>query len=472
MNTTYTLWLTSPTGERLAVLDRFLSLDYRRTLNAVGVRQRMRVNSPYPLVLTLPYDAAAATMHHLPLASIGRDYRLEVWRSVAGGLQELDTDTVWLIQRVAKRILPDGQRVIELGAVPALDILGRRIVAYAAETSQSRKSGPADDLMKAIVRENLGCSADTTRNVSVWLAVANDISAAVHVTKAFARRNVLTVLQELAEASAQSGVDLFFDVVAPTPGTLRFETYAHTRSADHSYGNTLGMPVVVLSAETGTLMSVLRSTDWWGEVTHAYVAGQGAQAAREIVLIGDDQRAAVVPFGRCETLRDARHVATTAALAAEGHAALRAGLPVDVFQAVVLSRPPYAVYGLHWRFGDIVSAEFDGEIMRCRIDTVHVHVDREGEHIEADLVKVGGQASNAHQESYTSTTSTMSTTSTTSTTAPEMETEHVHQQVQRAGVPLGEHLVVPDATQLAAFGTFDVVGVLDIAIGGSVRVMG
>lgn len=462
MNTTYTLWLTTPTGERLAVFDRFLSLDYRRTLNAVGVRQRMRINSPYPLVLTLPYDADD-TIHHLPLASIGRDYRLEVWRSVAGGLQELDTGTVWLIQRVTKRILPDGQRVIELGAVPALDILGRRIVAYAAETSQARKSGPADDLMKAIVRENLGSSADTTRNASAWLAVANDISAAAHVTKAFARRNVLTVLQELAEASAQAGVDLFFDIVAPTPGTLRFETYAHTRSADHSYGNTLGMPVVVLSAETGTLMSVLRSTDWGDELTHAYVAGQGAQAAREMVLIADDHRAGIVPFGRREILRDARHVATTAALTAEGHAALHHGLPIDLFQAVVLSRPPYAVYGLHWRFGDIVSAEFDGEIMRCRIDTVHVHVDREGEHIEADLVKVGGQATPAHQATDSSTTSMP---------VPEMETEHVHQQVQRAGVPLGEHLIVPDATQLAAFGPFDVLGVLDIASGGSVRIMG
>jgi hypothetical protein len=37
---------------------------------------------------------------------------------------------------------------------------------------------------------------------------------------------VLTVLQEIAEASAEAGTRIYFDIVAPTVSTLEFRTYS------------------------------------------------------------------------------------------------------------------------------------------------------------------------------------------------------------------------------------------------------
>jgi hypothetical protein len=453
MAATYTIWLSSPTGERIAVLDRFVRLEYRRRVNDAGFGMGLFGRVSYPFTLMLSWPSLPPSLVRL----FQRDYRLEVWRSVDGGLLELDTETVWFIAQVVQRVTGRGERVLIVHAEPATSLLSRRIVASASGGSRAQKSGPADDLIRAIVREHFGSAAGTERDVSAWLTIpteGEDRSGGASVSKAFAWRNVLTVLQELAEASAEAGIPLFFDVVAPTPSTLRFETYAQVRGTDHSRGNSRGMEPVVLSVETGTLTDVVRSVEWREEITAVYVGGQGARESRAVVEVSDAARAARVPFGRCEVLHDARQVAMTEGLTSEGHTRLREGQPAVTFSAQVVNRPS-ALYGVHWRFGDRVTAEFEGEVLTCRVDQVQVVVTRDGEKVTANLVLERSGVGTTRQ----------------SRGSEVSETEHVFQQVQQTGVPSGEVVLVPTGGQLVVYGRYAVAGTLKVAAEGEVRVL-
>ncbi len=453
MATEYTVWLSSPAGEHVAVLDNFVSLEYTRRVNDTGYRQALFGMVSYPLTLVLPHSDWL-------LRLLQRDYRLEVWRSIGDGLLTLDTETVWFICRVIRRVLSTGERVIEVNAEPAIALLARRIVAYAANSDEAVKAGYADDVMKEIVAENFGSGAGAGRDVSAWLTVDADHSMGAAVVRSFPRRIVLNVLKDLAAASAEAGTPVFFDVVAPRPSkALEFRTYAWVRGTDHSYGNSTGATVALLSTETGTLTRVTRGTDWHDEVTHVYVAGQGAEVARQVVVVGDDARAAQVPFGRREVLQDARHLLMEVSLEDEGLQVLRQRQPESLFDAAIASRNPWSMYGLHWGFGDRVSVEADGEIVTCLVAAVSVSVDRAGERVGARL-----RVDTAQMEGYGAERQLEDVRA--------MESEHVHQQVQQEGVRAGELVYIPGASQVTVYGgAYLVDGTLQAEPGATVRVL-
>lgn len=377
----YELWVSSPTGERLALIEHWEALRLRRRVNAVG-----------DLVVVVPADV-------VPLSYFQVDGRLEVWRD-----GRLVTETTWLIQYIAKRLLgprvtslvggkesfeafqrilrssawqasAGSERVIEVGAVSPVQLLSRRIVAYAAASSQAQKTGTADDLIKAVARENLGRSAAAGRDVSALLTIEADRGAGYSLSKGFAYRNVLTVCQELAAASEENGTAVFFDVVAPTPSTLELRTYTGQRGEDHSPG---AAQPVILSPEAGTLEEAERAFDYSQEVTYVLAGGQGLQSDRLTASATDDARAGRSPFGRREVFRDARHLNDTTLIQAEADASLRRGQPARFFGGRVRSAPGQE-YGVHWRWGDTVGAAFEGEVLTARIDAVTMTVDAIGE---------------------------------------------------------------------------------------------
>ncbi len=441
---TYTIWLASPTGERLAILDPFIRLEYRRAVNSTAFARGLFGRVSYPFTLVLPYSRQL-----LPL--LQRDYRLEVWRDSSSGLQHLDTETVWFIQRVARMVTKDGAHVIEVQAVSAIALLERRIIAAAAGSSGADKTGYADDLIKALVRENIGNSASGDgRDVSDWLTIEPDHSMGAQVSKRSAWRNLMTVVQEIADSSTEAGVPLFFDLVASPPHSLAFRTYAHVRGTDRSIANTRGIAPVVLSYETGTLTNITRETEWQDEATHVYVLGQGARDGRQVVVVGDTPRATGVPFGRREIATDARHVTTEAALLAEGQTALREHQPQETLTATLISRAPDAVYGHHWQFGDMVCAEVDGELFACRIDEVEVSIAAGEQSVMARLTATRSQ--------QTRPSPTMSVVPLTLG----QETERTYQQVQEQTVPAGEYLYVPENTVLTVYGGYAVAGELQV----------
>ena len=359
----YFVEIADPFGVKVAQVDSFLALDMARAVNDVGV-------------LTLDLDPDT------DVSQFRLDGRLSVYRQGSAGGYRLQTETVWFVRQWRRVMYDSGERVLRVTAYSASDLLARRIVAYAAGSAQADKTAHADDMMKAIVRENLyDTPTDTDRSLGGYLTIQADSASASSISKAFSRRNVLTTLQEIAETSAEGGEPLFFDIVAPSSGALEFRTYTGQRGTDRTLSSASPL---IMSPELGTIRGGELFEDYANEVTVVYAAGSGEGEAREVIEVEDGLRSRSSPFGRIEALRDARHGATGASLIAEGQSYLRANRPKRIFTAQLVDTPQVR-YGIEWQWGDKVTAQFEGLSFDCHIATLRIQVSKGRESVTANL---------------------------------------------------------------------------------------
>lgn len=333
--------LFDPFGEPIAVLDDPSSYTYSR-----------RLGHPGDFQIELPPK--------LSLSDLAPDSWVEFWRAPGDDTPQLDTEAPFLIREPRDILDAEGRRTVGIGGPSAVELLSRRIVAYAAGTSQAEKDEAADRMMLAIVRENFGDLASAERDISDVLRV--DPSEGVlglgpTVRKGFSRRSVLTVLQEIEEATAQLGTRVFYDVVRRVPGIVQFHTYVGHRGMDHSSDSE---NPVVFSAGRGNLESPQAIDDYGEEVNAVYAGGQGEAADRQVVELVDSQRASRSPVARRETFVDARDVETTATLTDEARQALEEGRPRFSRRGRIVDTDQ-ARYGQHWGFGDRVVVGVAGE---------------------------------------------------------------------------------------------------------------
>ena len=155
-------------------------MEYIKTQNAIGA---LVINMPRGLI---QYDQFA----------VGDIF--EIWREKNGTL-ELQNETAYFLQDWEFWTDSDGAEYIRLVAFDANWLLDTAIVIHKSGTAQAEKTAKPDDMCKHIVREQLGDLAAVERQK---LSVAPYLSAAgANITKAFAYRNVLTVLQEICEVA-------------------------------------------------------------------------------------------------------------------------------------------------------------------------------------------------------------------------------------------------------------------------------
>jgi hypothetical protein len=320
-------------------------------------------------VLTLPYQAGIVALFPL-------DTRLEFYDN-----GRLEGETQWFV-RVPPKLVYDelGVLVVEVHAVCALYLLSGRIVAYAAGSIQAVKSGPADDVIKALVRENLGALAIADRDLSAYLDVQADAGDGATVYKTMPRRNVLLVCQEIARSTAQSGLPIFFDIVW-TGSRLEFRTYLEARGADHRAGSAAP---IVLSPEFGTLSNASRSFDHRDEITVVYCAGQGRGDERMIVSVSDDARRTATPFNRRESFVDARYLALESSVATEADGSLWRRRPVQQIGGTFEDTDTWR-YGRDWSWGDLAAGEFNGEVLDVRVHAVRIVVEGGDRSITGEL---------------------------------------------------------------------------------------
>lgn len=368
MTANYEIHIADAFGNKLAIIRDFTdnsgaSLDMLRTVNNFGA---------------LSFTVSANYSTDL----FKKDGRVFVYRSINGASPYLEGETVYFIRRVARFLDEQGRSFLKIRALDANHLLNRRIVAYAAGTSQASKADFADDMMKDLIRENLGSSAtDTNRDWSSYITVQADVGAAQNITKSFSRRNVLTVLQELAQASTIAGTYLAFDMIATSESTLEFRTYTGQRGIDHSSDSS---DAVILGPEFGSLTNIERSYDWSDEFTYVYAGGQGELSDRLVAPSSDSTLIGESPFGRIEEFHNANMTSNSTALVDEADARLREGRPRRSFTATFLDTPGVP-YGIRIGFGDIVTASFLGETIDCRIDSVGVSVNAGREQISIQL---------------------------------------------------------------------------------------
>jgi hypothetical protein len=362
---TYELYLDTPFGERVAVLAP-LSFSYTLATNDVGA-----------LTVELPasFDTTLVT----------RDSRVEVWRSVDGATPYLEGEQHWLVRKVTTTVT--AERRVTLRAVGAADLLRRRRIAYDAGTAYTTKSGAADDVLKAFVRENLGSLVDSNRdytagiNVSSLLAVQGDAGLGATVSVAATRDRLLDTLQKVAQAATQAGKYLAFDIV--WNGTrLEFRTYVGQRGIDHRFPG--GLNPVILSAENGTLFEAIQDDDWTDEVTVVIAGGSGQGASRAIGTAADVARRDASPFGAIEEFTQQTDTASSSVLASLAAAHVRAGRPRQVLEGRVQDAPGVR-YGREWGWGDYVTIQVEGVNADARVEAVTVSVEGARETIDAQV---------------------------------------------------------------------------------------
>ncbi len=346
------VWYTHE-GVRKGVIQAFNSLEYIKTQNQIG---SLVINLPRGL---MQYDQFA----------VGDIF--EVWREKNGTL-ELQNETAYFLQNWEFWADGDGAEYIQLTAFDANWLLDTAIVwAYAASAGASKTAIP-DDMMKAIVEEQLGATAGTTRTK---LTCAPNLGAGgASVTFEFAYRNVLTVIQELAELAETGGVKLSFDVVRTAPGTFEFRTYTGQRGQNH--GRSSGDPRLV-GKQYGNLSQATFGTYHADERNTILVGGQGEDAARTLVTRTNTARVGASKWNRREYMKDSRDDSTTASLNADGDAALEEFKPRQLLTGT-LHDTPGMQYGIHYWFGDVLSVEAFGFYVDCHVKSVRVKVDQDG----------------------------------------------------------------------------------------------
>jgi hypothetical protein len=358
MSTYYALHLADPYGVRLATIVQFIDDGYGAALDYT-----LNVGQPGTLTFAVPasFDASLFLV----------DGRVGVWRSINGRPPTLDGEAIWLIRR--REYTDDATRIT---AIHANHLLNRRIAAYAAGTSYTNKSATAaDNQIKTIVNENFGASissadrdgAETQADVNAYLSVQTNLSLGASVAKAFTRRRIGEVVQELCEASTTAGTYLNTEIVAPTESTLELRTYATQRGVDHRA--TSGQPVI-LSPARGNIENVRLVEDYMDEATFIIAGGQGEGANRLIATAADTARMGLSPFGRIERFVDMSNVSDATQLQDEADAALRGARPRITLEGDLVETPA-TTRGIHFDLGDIVTVEYRGKQYDCRLDVIH-----------------------------------------------------------------------------------------------------
>lgn len=274
--------------------------------------------------------------------------------------------------------------------VDLTEVLRRRCADYDAGTSYVDKSDLADDMLKEIVRENFGASAaDATRSIASYLTVQADAGQGPSLSKAFSRRNVLKVAQEIAAASLQAGTYLAFDVVAATMPVAgvdfapEFRTYIGQRGIDHRVPG--GSPPVLIGPDFGNLDNVEIDEDWEDEATRIIVGGQGEGAARAIERANDTARQGESPWGLIEHFEDSRNTSASADLLDEADALLKLMRPRKIATGRV--RPTSGLLlGVHYNFGDYVTFQAAGDSFDAHLSGLVVRKERDaGETVDVVL---------------------------------------------------------------------------------------
>jgi len=294
-----------------------------------------------------------------------------VWRE-KGGVLELQNETAYFLQNWEFWTDGDGAEYIQLTAFDANWLLDTAIVwRYAGSTYADMTDYP-DDMMKFIIRNELGDDASAGRGK---ISCAPDLSAGGdQITKAFAYRNVLSVIQEIAEVANEAGTWLGFDVVRTAPGEFEFRTYTGQRGQDH--GRASGDPRLV-GKQYGNLSEAAFGTYHADERNWVLVAGQGEGDARVLVYRENVARRDASKWNRREYFKDSRDEDVTANLEADGDAALEEFKPKQVLTGTIHDTPGMQ-YNIHYGFGDILSVEAFGYRVDCHVKAVRVRVDQDG----------------------------------------------------------------------------------------------
>lgn len=410
MPSTYEFWLLDDTGRRICLLQNYSYFSYSRSTLGYGT-----------FLIGLPYDDFKRRVFPI----FQPDWRVDVWRSPAEGVPLRREQTFLLRLHKIYTRKTDNMRMIAFTGLDPTHLLSRRFVIQPAGSAFTYKTDNVDDLMKAIVREQMlwGFSRDVDGNLDNTRAfplgefsVQPDLGLGPSVSSAFAERQVLDILKELKQASFQlnqsdlSNRKIYFDVVPydisslllyileePTVDPIldeaglplvdessitmsgvgfQFQIFADLRGQDRTQQ-------MEFSVENNNLEEPYYSVNHIDEVTAVIVKGYGRGDSRVAVWVEDTTRINSSRWNRIELFQDGSQEPDQSKLADVGYPPLFLGMPKEDISAVFLnaaggSDSPRSLYGLDWDLGDLVRVSYAGKQFNVEISIVYVAIDENG----------------------------------------------------------------------------------------------
>lgn len=367
-NTSYTIWLNDPAGTPLALLDRAESVAWTRALSTAGW---------WEIVLPGDFDTSLLVI----------DGILEIWRHPEGGAKTLELSG--FLRKITYTTDAEGVTRIIIAGPDANELLKRRIVAYAAGSTNSSRTDEADDLLKALVRDNMSSDASAGRDLTAagfYLDAEQRLGPSL--TYSCAWDDLYGAITDLCMASAGNGTALYWDV---KPGEVTgFTLYTYT-----SYAGQDRTKDVRFGLEWGNLGEPELVQDYTNEATYIFAGGQGEGSERTIVEVENTDRSSRSPWGRREAFVDCRNYSSAVELEDRAYQRLVEGQPALRFSGKLLDTPQ-AEYGKDWFFGDLVKVMYFGVSYDALVSVVSGRVDASGkETIEArfeieDVLESGG----------------------------------------------------------------------------------
>jgi len=235
-----------------------------------------------------------------------------------------------------------------------VDLTHRREILYFAGTPGDSKFGPADDVMKAYVRENAGSLATTANGrlrggVTTGLGVAPDNSLGIFWAGSAAWKNLLDLLQQV---SLHGSID--FDVQRTGPLTFQFNTYYPRLGIDRTVGS-----ITTFAPELGNMSLPFATTSRVEEANDVLVLGNGEGAARVFRETQDLLAQGASPWNRIERTHDSRDSTTLQQLDDVAQVQLNAWRATRHITFQVLQSRATA-YGRDYRLGDLIVAKYKG----------------------------------------------------------------------------------------------------------------
>lgn len=386
MPVTYEFWLSDDRGRRIALLKNIAFASYTRAVAGLGTLQ-----------VGLPFRPFASQFN--PYFS--PDWRVEVWRSAAYGVPMRNEDVFMLRKPQIYMRAQDGMEMIVFYGRNGIDLLKRRSIIQLPGTSYTEKTDLIDDMMKAIVREQMlyGSALDksgTVDNDRAWpqgeFTVQGDVSLGASVTRSFAGRNVYDVLKDLRNSSMQLNLTdpeiyrIYFDVVPIWLNTQNlasaalqgweFRTYINLRGGDRTLG-------IEFSAEHENIHAPEYSISYLDEVNSVIVTGNGRGSSQVSETVTDTIRVGASRWNRVEKVISASNEASAAGLQNVGYGELGKGRPKEELNVTFLnteggSNTPRSLYGLDWDLGDKVRVNVARKQFHAEVGIVYVAVDEQG----------------------------------------------------------------------------------------------
>lgn len=353
--------LLTSDGIQLAEINDYISCEYWRTVNGIGGFQFL-MGSNFDDRLIAPVDRL-----------------IEFWRTPDGGMEQLMM--VGFVRWWEWAETADGHELYSFGGPDQNDLIDRRIVAYYAASAQADKIDNADDMIKAIIRENMGSLAPLDEALRPraydpnYFTVAPDYGHAPSITRRFAWRKVLPTIQEICDSSRDLGTPLYFEIV---PGALsahfEFRTYINLLGVDRTV--TTALSPVIFSVDNGNLAEPKKREDWSDEWNYVYGGGQGEETDRIIDPEDDPWRMHRSIYNRRECFQDAREEDTQIGVANKAYQRMQQDRPKIRYAAKLLDSPQ-SIFGVHWNYGDKVTARYRGE-WDGMINAYRIQLDEDG----------------------------------------------------------------------------------------------